>query len=1265
MDWHPYRTAAVLFIFMVSLEFCIGRFYVEVKEWDKNGVEKLKTYRRQKREWIKFAAACREEEDNSKRNPIARIRSDCEETQPIIYRISGVGIDQHPFGVFVINQKTGEINITKIVDREANPIFTINCHAINPITGQSVETPLELRVRVLDINDNPPVFTQATFSGSIVESSMDNTLVMKITATDADEPNNLNSKIAYKILSQTPGGPSKFILNAANGELHIANILDREESGQYSLVVQAADRDGGPDGISSECLCQVSVEDVNDNFPVLSQSSYSVTIIENSLSQDLLRIQVEDADLAMTDNWFAEFFFISGNENNNFEIVLDQATNQGILRVIKEIDYEQFSSIPLSIGVRNIAPFHYSVASRYQAHGTPIIVQVSNIIEGPSFNPTTITVSASEGLTSENILTYTVGKFEAIDQDTGRIATNVRYEMGHDPAAWFNINPTTAEITFSKVIDRESIYVMNGAYRAEVLAICKDVPYKTATGTIVLTIQDVNDNCPIVTDEIRKVCLDNPSVVITAKDLDDHPYGPPFKFTIVAQSPGSSWTIRVMNDTSAALFSNDVGFFIHEVQVKVYDNSGRSCERPLVVPLQACHCDRNAMCINGATQRIRVTIVGGGAAGGGGGAGGGGMGGGGGAAGGGMGGGGGAGGGGMTGGGGAGGGGMTGGGGAGGGGMTGGGGAGGGGAGGGGMGGGGGAGGGGMGGGGGAGGGGAGGGGTGGGGWGGGGGGAGDYYDGAGGDGDIDSGRITDGGYDNGDTYAPGVGVEREGGGFALSPAAIFLMFLGGLIFVLVPILMSQSNCCRYCKSRPVGGVGAGFEPVPECTEGAIHSWGIEGAQPEDRDVSNICVTGTTKGDFGDSSDIYTTKYDGGMVSREETTGLGAVKGYGQTVGYETTTGYGTTGRTKETYGGTIKEYRESGVNMAFLDSYFSEKAFAYADEDEGRPANDCLLIYDHEGIGTPVGSIGCCSFIGDDLDDTYLETLGPKFKTLAEICLGIEIEPFPDPNAPWPSLPNPEIELNLPPPGTTIVVNTSPPVPPPTNIGSTTVVTENTYTTSSVQPPRPMPDPVLHGNVVVTETYTSMPKLKPPTLNIDSLHGSNVLVTERVLAPAPVPDLHGMIDIPELPDGSNVVVTERVIAPNARIPPSMNIPDMADGSNVVVTERVIRPATSMQGNLGIPPEFAGAHNVVVTERVVSGAGVSGGIGNMGMMPGSGMSGGAGNMSMMSGAGMSSVGGLGPMLGPDNLLSQTMGSASPATARRRVTKYSTIQYSNQ
>uniref|UniRef100_A0A8C0IV19 Cadherin domain-containing protein n=1 Tax=Chelonoidis abingdonii TaxID=106734 RepID=A0A8C0IV19_CHEAB len=205
----------VLLYLQVLLDFSIG-FHVESRLSE-----------RQKREWIKFAAACREGEDNSRRNPIAKIRSDCEENQPVIYSISGIGIDQPPYGIFVVNSRTGEINITSIVDREVTPEF-IRCFAKHALTGRDLEQPLDLRVRVLDINDNPPIFSQTVFVGSIEESSMETTLVMKIIAMDADEPNHLNSKIAYKIESQEPAGASMFILNKHTGEVHIANYLDRE-----------------------------------------------------------------------------------------------------------------------------------------------------------------------------------------------------------------------------------------------------------------------------------------------------------------------------------------------------------------------------------------------------------------------------------------------------------------------------------------------------------------------------------------------------------------------------------------------------------------------------------------------------------------------------------------------------------------------------------------------------------------------------------------------------------------------------------------------------------------------------------------------------------------------------------------------------------------------------------------------------------------------------------------------------------------------------
>lgn len=55
------------------------------------------------------------------------------------------------------------------------------------------------------------------------------TLVMTLNATDADEPNNLNSKIAFKIIRQEPLDSPMFIINRYTGEIRtMNNFLDRE-----------------------------------------------------------------------------------------------------------------------------------------------------------------------------------------------------------------------------------------------------------------------------------------------------------------------------------------------------------------------------------------------------------------------------------------------------------------------------------------------------------------------------------------------------------------------------------------------------------------------------------------------------------------------------------------------------------------------------------------------------------------------------------------------------------------------------------------------------------------------------------------------------------------------------------------------------------------------------------------------------------------------------------------------------------------------------
>ncbi|XP_069887006.1 desmoglein-4 [Dipodomys merriami] len=979
-----------------------SEFIVEVKELDiENGTTKWQTVRRQKREWIKFAAACREGEDNSKRNPIARIRSDCEVSQKITYRISGAGIDRPPYGVFTINPRTGEINITSVVDREITPLFLIYCRALNA-RGEDLESPLELRVKVMDVNDNPPVFTQNVYTANIEENSEANALVVKLSATDADEDNHLNSKIAYKIIAQEPTGAPMFMVNRYTGEVRtLSSFLDREQHSMYNLLVRGSDRDGATDGLSAECDCRIKVLDVNDNFPILEKTSYSASIEENCLSSELIRLQAIDLDEEGTDNWLAKYLILSGNDGNWFDIQTDPQTNEGILKVIKMLDYEEMPNIHLSIGVKNQAEFHHSVASQFRMHSTPVRIQIVNVREGPTFRPNSMTFSVREGVRGDASLNYVLGTYTAIDLDTGNPATNVRYIIGHDAGSWLKVDSRTGEIQFSREFDKKSKYITNGMYAAEILAI-DDGSGKTATGTICIEVPDASDYCPVIYSG-RTICVDSPSIFIY---VSDHSFGAPFTFCVVDQPSevANMWDIQTINGTSAILTAQQpLSPGTYQIPILVKDSYNRACELPQIVQLIACVCDNN-VCLHSSTTGIYTGDVSG----------------------------------------------------------------------------------------------------------------ATDIY---------------------GSTTDDGVGESNV----RLGPSGIGMIVLGLLLLLLSPLLLLM--CC--CKRRQPEGLGTRFAPVPEGGEGVMQPWRIEGAHPEDRDALNVCppMTASNTQDRIDSSEIYTNTYagggtvEGGVSGVELNTAVGAAAG-GLVAGGAAS---GTLRKRSSTIG-TLREYQDTaGLNMAFLDSYFSEKAYAYADEDEGRPANDCLLIYDHEGVGSPVGSIGCCSWIVDDLDESYMETLDPKFRTLAEICLDTEIEPFPSQQACIP------ISTDLPLLGPNYFVNES---------------SGMTLSEAEFQAEIATCEPVIHGDIIVTETYTTTePCVQPTTIVFDPQLPTNVVVTETVMAP--VYDVQGNICVPaEIANTHNVYYAERV----------MSSPGLPDMSNTSMADGCMGPV--MSGGILVGPEI-------------------------------------------------------------------------------------------
>lgn len=79
-------------------------------------------------------------------------------------------------------------------------------------------------------------------------------------------------------------------------------------------------------------------------------------------------------------------------------------------------------------------------------------------------------------------------------------------------------------------------------------------PPATGTGTLHITLEDVNDNVPSLYPTLAKVCdetKDLKVVVLGASDKDLHPNTDPFKFELSKQSgPEKLWKITKINSKS-------------------------------------------------------------------------------------------------------------------------------------------------------------------------------------------------------------------------------------------------------------------------------------------------------------------------------------------------------------------------------------------------------------------------------------------------------------------------------------------------------------------------------------------------------------------------------------------------------------------------------------------------------------------------------------------------------------------------------------------
>ncbi|NXF13439.1 PCDGA protein, partial [Smithornis capensis] len=145
------------------------------------------------------------------------------------------------------------VTTARELDREQVSEYNLTVRAADggspPLQSSAV-----LALRVLDVNDNAPVFAQERYSARLRENNAAGALVLRVRATDADWGQ--NARMPAKVLQ-------KFVVDAETGTITLQEMLDFEDTRAFSLAVEA--RDGG--GLVAHCKVEVEVLDVNDNAP--------------------------------------------------------------------------------------------------------------------------------------------------------------------------------------------------------------------------------------------------------------------------------------------------------------------------------------------------------------------------------------------------------------------------------------------------------------------------------------------------------------------------------------------------------------------------------------------------------------------------------------------------------------------------------------------------------------------------------------------------------------------------------------------------------------------------------------------------------------------------------------------------------------------------------------------------------------------------------------------------------------------------------------
>ncbi|XP_009994286.1 PREDICTED: protocadherin-23 [Chaetura pelagica] len=391
----------------------------------------------------------------------------------------GFVYDRSPGMKFTIDQHSGVITVVEPLDFEETAVYNLTV----TVSDSVHQTEAELTILVLDINDNPPVFTQDLYQVSLPELISVNATILTVSAVDKDSQQ--NGMISYKMLSSS----EEFSIDPRNGSVFATGpVTQLEKTSVLQLLIEATD--GGCPTLTAVTSIEVHVEDVNNYAPQFTRVLYNLSVSEDaSVGEKILTFSAIDYDWTH-ENMYVEYSIIDGNAENLFSV------ETSIME--SETSYKLVGSLVLSdVLDRETASAHHLVLLA-SGHGTPslnstatVLITVLDINDNPPvFSSPEYHVHVRESIPVGSHIT----EVSANDCDAGPNAEITYAIISGNDEGHFHLDGKTGTVDLMKTLDYEDTM----KFTLVIQAIDGGADVKNVAFSVVLiSILDDNDYAPL------------------------------------------------------------------------------------------------------------------------------------------------------------------------------------------------------------------------------------------------------------------------------------------------------------------------------------------------------------------------------------------------------------------------------------------------------------------------------------------------------------------------------------------------------------------------------------------------------------------------------------------------------------------------------------------------------------------------------------------------------------------------------------------------